>query len=346
MADVARTANVSVTTVSYVIGGRRGSNDGVRISEDTRQRVLDAVEAIGYRVNLPARHLRRQRTDHILLLIDRLTSPFSHHAAADIESVLTRHGFTMSIVVCPNTERLRSALEMIPGRLADGAIVLGSIKSVSREILQPAAAQGVPIVAVGAISPDGYDVLEPQDEELAIGQAVDHLAGLGHKRIAFIGHLPDQSQPELRFEAFRKQLHGHGLSIPTQFIRSGARDRHSAHAEVRHLLTLTDRPTAVFSTSDIGGISSIWAAHRMGMRVPDDLAVIGCGNIDECQLVVPSLSSAGPESPDYTVVADLLIKRIQDPARPGERHTFERWTFFPRESSRGPGLPDSSFPRR
>jgi len=335
MADVAREANVSVTTVSYVIGGRRGSPAGDRISADTRQRVLDAVETIGYRVNLPARNLRRQRTDHVLLLIDRLASPFSQHAAADIESVLIRNGLTMSIVICPTPARLQSALDMIPGRLADGAIVLGSSNPITPDILVRAAAQGVPLVSVSTLVPDGFDVAQTHDEDLAIGQAIDHLVELGHKRIAFIGHLPDQSRPETRFESFRQRLLGHGLPVDHTFVRGGARVRHDAYIGARSLLDLTSSPTAVFSASDIGGIATIWAAQRSGRRIPDDLAVIGCGNIDECRLVFPSLSSAGPAQPDYSMVATLLLQRLRDPARPGERHVFERWMFFPRESSTG-----------
>jgi DNA-binding LacI/PurR family transcriptional regulator len=334
MADVAREANVSVTTVSYVIGGRRGSNADGRISDDTRQRVLAAVDAIGYRVNLPARNLRRQRTDHVLLLIDRLASPFSQHAAADIESVLQQHGLSMSIVVCPSPDRLKAALEMVPGRLADGAIVLvGASRPDSRDLLERAAGQGVPLVAVSTHPSAMLDVVQPQNEGPAIAQAVDHLVGSGHQRIGFIGHVRDQDPPEPRLAAMRQQLGDHGLELDAGLVLPGARDRAEAYHTATSLLARPDRPTAILSASDIGGIATIWAAHRLGLHVPDDLAVVGCGNIDECLFSVPALSSAGPEKVDYTLVAELMVQRLGDPHRPAQSRTFEEWTFFPRESS-------------
>jgi DNA-binding LacI/PurR family transcriptional regulator len=229
---------------------------------------------------------------------------------------------------------------MIPGRLADGAIVLvGASRPEARELLERAAAQGVPLVTVSPHPSERLDVVQPQNEGPAIAMAADHLVGLGHQRLGFIGHVRNQDAPEPRLDAFQRRLNDHGLELDPDLIRSGARDRAEAYHTATSLLNRPDRPTAILSASDIGGISTIWAAHRLGLCVPDDLAVLGCGNIDECLLSVPTLSSAGPEKGDYTLVAELMVQRLEDPHRPAESRCFEKWLFFPRESSQPACVP-------
>ncbi len=336
MADVARAANVSVTTVSYVLGGRRGRGAATRISDETRQRVLAAVDTTGYRVNLPARSLRRQRTDHILVLIDRLSSPYSQKVATDISTVLAEAGIRLSVMVCPDHAQLASALEMASGQVADGAIVINPTRPFSAEVLAEGAAHGVPIVAVGSFEPLGFDVVQPQGDGQAVATAIDHLIATGRRRIAFIGHLDDQSVPESRFVAVRDRLADHGFSIDASLVRTGARDRSLAHLAALDLLSCDDPPDSIISASDIGAIATIWAAHRRQVDVPDDVAVVGCGNIDECLLTVPTLSSAGPSHLDFTPVARRMIDRLAHPNDPPELLTFEPWSFFARESSHAP----------
>jgi DNA-binding LacI/PurR family transcriptional regulator len=332
MADVAREANVSVTTVSYVIGGRRGNLDAARISNDTRRRVLDAIQTIGYQVNEPARVLRRRRTDRVLLLIDRLSSPYDQHFATDVEDVLNAHGLSLSIVVCPTLDRLNAALDMVPGGLADGAIILTWSFARHQDVLERYARQQVPMAILGAAQPSGFDVVA-QDEAPALDAAVDHIVARGHRRIGFIGHLPDQSDPEFRLRRVRARLARHGLAIHDAHIRTGARDRNVAYEAALDLMTLPESPTAIFSASDTGAIAAIWAAHATGRRVPDDIAIVGCGNVDEGRITVPRLSSAGPVSPDFAPVAHLLIERLREPDRTEDRHLLIPWEFVPRESS-------------
>ena len=332
MADVAREANVSVTTVSYVLGGRRGAA-GSRISDETQQRVHDAVKNTGYRINLPARNLRRRKTDHVLLLIDRLSSPYSQKVATDISGVLDSHGIRLSVMVCPDQVSLSKSLEMASGQVADGAIVINPSRFHAAEVMSEAASHGVPLVAVGGFTPDGFDVIQPQGEDESVRAAADHLVAGGRRRIAFIGHLADQSEPEERLRSLRDQLALHQIDLDPMLIRDGARDRADAYAAALDLFALPDPPDAVFSASDIGGIATLWAALRSGLTIPHDVAVVGCGNIEECLLTVPTLSSAGPAHLDYTSVALQMLDRLAKPDRPPERHVFEPWRFFPRESS-------------
>jgi DNA-binding LacI/PurR family transcriptional regulator len=332
MADVARSAGVSVATVSYVIGGRGGDRAASRISEDTRQRVLAAIADIGYRVNEHARNLRRQRTDRILLLIDRLSSPYDQRFATEVEAVLNSHGLKLSIVVCPTLDKLVDALDMIPRGLADAAIIQPWGFVEYQHVLTDYARQHVPMVAVGNLEPAGFDVVA-NEEVQAINDAVDHLVARGHHRIGFIGHRPQFPNAEHRLDQVRRRLSVHGIELPDSYTRPGARDRNHAYVSTIELLKGDEPPSAIFSASDTGAIAAIWAAHALSLRIPGDIAIVGCGNVDEGRITFPTLSSAGPSNPDFSPVAQLLIERLASPESAIDRRLLIPWQFFPRASS-------------
>lgn len=332
MADVARAAGVSPATVSYVLSGRRGDNGAARISDETRVRVREAMREIGYAVNEPARSLRRNRTDRVLLLIDRLSSPYEQRLAAELEEALLLSGRSLSIMVCTTLARLETALDLLPRRLADGAIVESRPLPGMQEALERSAASSS-LVAIGtAIKPNGFDVVV-NEEASALGDAVDHLLERGHRRIGFLAHDIDSPEEEGRLPLVQQRLATAGLGIPPDLIAAGARERVSAFAGARTLLDRPDPPTAIFSASDIGAISGMWAARSLGLRIPEDVAVIGTGNIAEGAITVPPLSSVGPVDPDFSPIAAMLIDRLDATSTlAGRRLTFP-WQFVPRGST-------------
>lgn len=333
MVDVARVAGVSVTTVSYVLGGRRGDLDAARISDGTRRRVLAAVDEIGYRVNEPARNLRRSRTDRVLLLMDRLSSPYEQHLATDVETRLVDTGRSLSIMVCTSVERLDHCLGMVRTGLADGAVVQCRAVAGVQEVLDAYAQEHIPMVVISnVLQPHGFDVMS-NDEAPAIQEAVDTLVAAGHHRLGFLAHDAVTDMADSRLNVVRDRLADYGIDLPDAMVRPGARDRVAAFAATRELLELPEPPSALFAASDTGAISAIWAALALDRRVPDDLAVVGCGNIDECQVTVPQLSSAGPDQPDFSTVAGMLLDRLAKPRMSDSRHVHLPWTFFPRQSS-------------
>ena len=333
MADVARAAGVSVATVSYVLGGRRGDLEASRISDETRARVMQAVAASGYRINEHARTLRRNRTDRVLLLIDRMSSPYDQHLATSLEAILGAHGRSLSIMICPTLERLDNALGMVRRGLADGAIVQPWDITGQQELFETYAREQIPMVVMGqGMTPNGFDLVT-NDEAPAIADAVDHLIDRGHRRIGFLAHVVNQDRPEWRMVHVVDRLGFHGLALAPEDIRDGARHRLSAYESVRLLLARDQPPSAIFSVSDTGGIAAIWAALSMDLRVRDDVAIVGCGNIDECRITAPQLSSVGPATPDFFPVAKLLLDRLEQPSTPEYRHLLMPWGFFPRAST-------------
>ncbi len=333
MADVARAAGVSPATVSYVISGRRGNGTASRISADTRSRVHNAMRDIGYAINEPARHLRRNRTDRVLLVLDRYSSPYEQRLAATLDAAFTRTGRTMSIVVCSSLERLEIALDAVPRRLADGAIVACPTMPGMQALLERLTMRQVPLVAISSgLNPIGFDVVA-SDETGAIEQAIDHLVAKGHRRIGFLAHTLDDPLPEQRLTIVRQRLATHGLALDADVTIAGARDRVASFTSVQALLDRPEPPTALYSASDIGAISALWATRSRGRRVPDDLAIIGTGNIDETTITTPQLSTVGPIAPDFAAIARMLSERLDAGEVVAGRRQPIPWHFVPRASS-------------
>jgi DNA-binding LacI/PurR family transcriptional regulator len=333
MADVARAAGVSVTTVSYVLGGRSGNHDASRISEDTRKRVAGAVAAIGYRINEPARNLRRNRTDRVLLLMDRLSSPYDQLLASEVDASLAPSGRALSIMVCTSLERMEVALGTVRQGHADGAIVQGRLTTGWQEMLERYAAEGVPMVAISSVlEPRGFDVVM-NDDARGIRTAVDHLLARGHRRFGFLAHSVEPGLPDNRMEIVRERLAESGLDLPDEMVMPGARDRNVAFASVRALLDRPHPPTALVSASDTGGIAALWAAQSLNLRIPEDIAIVGCGNVEECLITVPQLSSAGPHAPDFAPIAQMLIDRLDKSGPTEDRRLLIPWEFFARASA-------------
>lgn len=332
MADVARAAGVSPATVSYVLSGRGGDSGAARISSETRDRVHEAMRETGYAVNESARSLRRNRTDRVLLLIDRLSSPYEQRLASELEDALLVTGRSLSIMVCTTLERLESALGQLRRRLADGAIVESRMIPGMQEVLERVA-KSSPLVAINtSLRPNGFDVVS-NDEAPALEEGVAHLLDRGHQRIGFIAHDVGSDSEEPRLPIIQQCLAREGLGIEPDLIVPGARDRVAAFAAARQLLDRPDRPSAIISASDIGAISAIWAAQSLGLWVPDDIAIVGVGNIAEGAITFPPLSSVGPVDPDFASIATMLIERLDATHALDGRRLSVPWRFIPRRSS-------------
>lgn len=319
--DVALRSGVSPATVSYVLNGRRSGAS--RISEGTRSRVLAATAELGYAPNHAARSLRRRCTERICLVVSRLGSPYGELMAEDIQRIAFGHGYSTVVAVAGSPERERQIVDQLRRRLADGVVDTAGLDQRSLAVL---AAANVAVVALGNhLSPDGFDVVRTT-EGAACYDAVAHLLDLGHRRVAFVGH----GGEEERLASYRRAHGDRDLAPDARLVRAGAADRAEAYQSAVDLLALAEPPSAVFAASDIAAISAIWAARDAGRRVPDDLAVVGVGNVPEGQIMRPPLSSVGPDSMDFGDIAALLTSRLAGDAPAEGRVMVRPWSFFPR----------------
>ena len=326
--DVARRSGVSATTVSYVLHGRR--NGAARISDETRARVLSAMDELSYVPNQMAQGLRRQQTDRICLLLSRLGSPYIDALAEDVQRVAASHGYSTVLVVGGNEERNQQAVTQLQRRLADA--VLDGV-GLAPDTLRALARRGVAVTTISnQVKPDGFDVIRGTEGE-GCHEAVTYLLAKGHRRIGFLGHDAHPADSDERFMGFRRALEDFGLSLDTRLMQHGALARDDAYEGALALLDRPRPPTAIFAESDIGAVSAIWAARDRGLTVPDDLAVIGVGNIPEGRVLRPTLSTVGPVKTDFRDVADFLMTGLLEPHQTSGRALVRPWTFYQRDSA-------------
>src|SRR5262245_15733926 len=275
ISDVAAYAGVGVSTVSRVL------NDSPRVSETTRARVLEAMAALEYRPNPLARGLSRGRSQTIGVVV-----PFFTHASAveRLRGVAAALGGSRYDLVLFNVEspihRDDYFAALTRRDRADGLLVL-SLPPRESDLVRLEAA-GVPVVLVDA---RGKDVSMVVTDDAEGGRlATRHLLALGHERIGFIGEDPSNvfgfTASPARERGYRETLESAGLEYRNDYVRYGPHERTIAQRLTEQLLARRDRPTAVFASSDVQATGVLAAARAAGMRVPDDLSVIGFDDIE------------------------------------------------------------------
>lgn len=327
--QVAELANVSVATVSYVLSGRDRP-----VAAETRQRVLDAARQLGYTPNQAARSLRKRRTQRVCLVLSTFGGvPADERLATDLHEMADARGYSVITLAVYSEARAAAAAEMLRGGIADGALINVVGDHLARDLLEGVAATGLPMVVLSNDSGlEGCDVVRTPEAE-ASAEAVEHLLATGRRRIAFMGqrHELYRDKPAGRLLGYLTALERHGVT--DRIVTGGADDRVAAYQTATELLRSPDRPDAIFAAADRAAISAISAARDLGLAVPDDVAIVGVGNIDEGLITNPQLSTVGPLRHDYTDVVRLLFERLQADEPPPAREIVRSWTFLRRGSS-------------
>ncbi|WP_129669817.1 LacI family DNA-binding transcriptional regulator [Phytoactinopolyspora endophytica] len=334
--DVAALAGVSVATVSYVMNGRMGD----RIPSTTRERVLSAARQLGYSPNRSAQSLRRQKTEQVCLVVDSIGVPVIDQLARDLHAAADEAGYGLITMVVGSAERAAKTIDLLHQRIADGAVIAPSnVTRFREEDLVELARGGLPLVAMdNVVRPIGFDVVRAPERD-ACGDAMDHLLTTGHRRIAFLGHHEEVNDLDARAKserigAYLAALQRHGLETDESLIVEGADDRVAGYRAAADLLRRPDRPDAIFAASARSAISAVWAARDAGLTIPDDVAVVGCGNLPETEITRPPLSTVGPPTTeDFTEVSRLLFERVLTKEPPPEREITNPWVFVPRGSA-------------
>lgn len=279
IADVAADAGVGVGTVSRVLNG----SDHVRTA--TLRTVQDSIDRLGYRPNHAASALIRGTPRTVAVVVTRMTGPSVVVRVASALAVLEEQGYdTIICSVDSPQERDRQLEALLPTRRADGVLVIGL--PFSREQLALFARTGVALVSVDAAIPG---VPQTVINNVAGGRlATDHLIGLGHRRIGFVGATVFARPPAgLGFTASADRLRGYrqalaaaGIGFEASLIRRGPHDAVTAAEHAAQLLKPQDPPSAIFAASDTQAIGVLAAAERLGVPVPEQLSVIGFDDID------------------------------------------------------------------
>ncbi|GAA3514307.1 LacI family DNA-binding transcriptional regulator [Actinocatenispora rupis] len=327
IAEVAARAGVSPTTVSHVLSGRR------HVAEATRAQVLAVVEELQYRPNELARSMVTQRTSTIALIIPDITNPFYPAVARGLQDVLTPAGYYG--IVC-NTDGdpaiERRTVEQMVHRRVDGIGFAGYYQHQST--VAPALAAGIPVVLFGSRDARrGIDAVTANDLGGA-ESATRYLLDRGYERIGFVTGPAGDGPPALRVTGYRRALRAAGRRPDPKLVVRAPFSRDGGAAGMAELLALPRPPRAVLCTNDVVAIGAMDEARRRGLRIPEDVAVVGFDDIDAASLAYPALSTvAVPAREEGRACGRLLLHRLTDePQQPPQAVSFD-CTLVPRDSA-------------
>ncbi len=308
--DVARAAGVSQATVSYILSGRRSG--ALRISEPTRERVLAAAAALEYVPNQTARGLRRRQLERICIVLPDLTAPTINTLVRDIQRVASQHGYTVVTTLAETIAQERTILRQLRAGLADGAI-FNSPSLLDAEEFVAASQHFALVLMSNHVHDPTLDLVRTMSTSECRG-AVEYLIERGHRRIGFIGICGNDLGREERLKGYCEALERNGIPVDPRLIEGVGTLREQAYHAAQTLMALGTPPTAIFAASDVAAISAIWAARDADLHVPDDLAIIGVGNIPEGLIMHPPLTTVGPTDLDFRFIGDMLFSRLSGEA--------------------------------
>ncbi|KFL16347.1 LacI family transcriptional regulator [Geobacillus stearothermophilus] len=302
--DVAKRANVSTATVSRVL-----RNTG-NVTEETRQRVLEAIEALNYQPNVLGRYLRRMETETVLVVVPDITNPFFSKVLRGIEAVALEHGYQVLLGDTQNDVRLEEQyLNLLPQRQVDGMIFLTA--RIRKELVEEMARQFPIVLACEYL--EGADIPTVSIDNISSARkATEHLIRLGHCRIAHLSGPMNIILSRDRLRGYQQALAQHELEADAALVQEGDFTYESGYNLTLKLLALEKPPTAIFAANDEMAIGAIKAVRHRGGRVPDDVAVVGFDDIQMAAIFEPSLTTiAQPMFEIGQKAMELLLALIE-----------------------------------
>lgn len=338
LSDIAEAVGVATMTVSRVVSG-----DGY-VSEETRGKVLKAVKELNYRRNGLARSLKRQFTETVGLVLGDISNPYSTELARAVRETLLEQGFNLFICISESgAKEDMIAFESLANHSVDGIIVATRSNEAGDRYLSDLVETNVPVVAIGRdLAHKNIDFVSPDNLKGGF-DATQHLIDLGHKRIAFIGANLRSGSNLKRLQGYINALEQHGIAVDERLITGrseGIADEVGYSTEeigfegMKRLLSLPDPPTAVFARNDFTAIGAMRAINEAGLRIPNDIAIVGFDDIPLAARMSPSLTTVRqPMRAEGQIAAQMLLERISGKANISRRERILDCELIVRESS-------------
>ena len=304
---VAELAGVSRTTVSFVLN----DVEGINLPDSTRQRVFEAAHELGYVPDAAARTLASGRAQTLGLILHGAfqleIDAYIPRLLSSLFTVSREHGFQVIFEVV-ETSRNTTYRDLVRGKQIDGLVVIYPSKKDSQlvELID----EGFPVVLLGSVNhPKEHSVMQSS----SVRKAVHHLIELGHKRIAHISFAPENvGASNHRLKSYQRYLREAGLEASDELIRYGNYSAESGYKGMMSLLELAEKPTAIFAGNDTIALGAMAAIHERGLRIPDDIAVVGYDDIPLAKFAAPPLTTVHtPPLEQGRLAGEMLIKLVK-----------------------------------
>lgn len=301
--DVAKTAGVSVSTVSRVLNGK------VDVAGETQERILGVIEQMGYTSNLAARSMRSRRKNLLGLVVPDIGFPYSIEVMKGINRAIAESSFDLLVYTTGDIQKSGTPLHeqhyvsLLNNSITDGVII---VASAAAEFITDA-----PIVAVDphVINPQ-YPSVQGTNYQGTM-DAMEYLLSLGHKRIGFICGRPEIGSAQRRLMGYKDALKKAGLEVDESLIVKGDFTTKVGYACALELMKLNPPPTAIFAANDQSAIGVYQAAEELGLRIPQDLSVMGFDNISEAKYLGLTTVDQFLSEMGY-VATQMLLKMVNN----------------------------------
>jgi LacI family transcriptional regulator len=307
--DVASKAGVSVTTVSRVINGKDD------ISEETVKKVQAVVQELGYTSSLAARGMRSHSTNVVGLIMPDVAGYYGQEIMRGVNHAIARLDRHLIVYTSGRMDKdnvaqhERSYVALLNGSITDGVIVV-----------TPTATEFTTHAPLVIIDPNNetpdYPAIIATNREGALA-AMNYLTGLGHRRIGYITGRMELASSDQRLQGYKDGLAAAGIPLDEQLIEIGDYSTEMAVICARTLLSLPDRPTAIFASNDMSAMGVYQAAREFGLQIPADLSVIGFDNLHEAAYLNPPLTTIDQSVEKMgTMATEMLVKLVKGESLP------------------------------
>jgi LacI family transcriptional regulator len=317
--DVAREAGVSYATVSRVL------NDYEHVKPDKRQRVLEAMDRLGYQVNLQARSLVVGRSQLVGMLVHNLgNNPYAAQIVQGIDQELALTDYNLVLYTThQNTAKEVDFVDNFTQRMVDGLVLVIPLNP--ETYLPKLRERGFPYVIIADTEKlDPFSPMVGITNHQGVYDGMRYLIELGHERIGYISGHPLFLSAAERFEAYKAALADHGLRFDPDLVRSGAYQYRPAYEATHELMRLPNPPTAIFAANDLSAQGVYDAARSLELRIPDQLSVVGYDDVPQAAFLYPPLTTVRqPLLEMGRGAARLLLDMIANPGQPVQSVLYE-----------------------
>ena len=301
--DVAKAAGVSVSTVSRVL------NNKTDVSIETYDKVQGVIDELGYASSLAARGMRSRRTNVIGLIMPDVSSPYCTEVMRGVNRAIASLDYDLIIYTNGDVKKYGTAdqerkyVNLLNGGIADGVIVVTPVAT--------SFSTNAPVVAIDPNneSPECMGIIATNRD--GVLNAMEYLIGLGHRRIGFISGRLDLVSGCQRLQGYKDGLQVAEIAYDEELVQIGDYTSETADACTRKLLALKERPTAIFASNDMTAIGVYQAARDLGVRIPEELSVLGFDNLPESNYLNPALSTIDQFVAEMGVLAiEMIVKLV------------------------------------